>query len=110
MLMRRNPSAAILLLSCFAACGTPAPKVDPAAIQKLHQIDGVIEEMIAKNKIAGEVILVAKDGEVVLTGVYGKMDLEVDKPMKADAIFRIYSMSKAIVTAAALTLVEEGKL
>jgi CubicO group peptidase (beta-lactamase class C family) len=38
------------------------------------------------------------------------MNLEADKPMRADAIFRIYSMTKAIATAAALTLVEEGKL
>ena len=88
-------------------CGAPPPGLSQ---EKLHRVDAVIEDMIAKNKIAGEVILVAKDGEVVFTGVYGKMDLEADKPMKADTIFRIYSMSKAIVTAAALTLVEEGKL
>lgn len=109
--MRLMRPAAVLMLAILAACGTAAPKVDPAAIQKLHQqIDPIIEEMIAKNKIAGEVILVAKDGEVVFTGVYGKMDLEANKPMKADTIFRIYSMSKAITTAAALILVEEGKL
>jgi CubicO group peptidase (beta-lactamase class C family) len=38
------------------------------------------------------------------------MDLEAEKPMREDAIFRIYSMSKAITTAAALILYEQGKL
>ena len=37
------------------------------------------------------------------------MDIERKKPMQEDAIFRIFSMSKAIVTAGALILHEEGK-
>jgi CubicO group peptidase (beta-lactamase class C family) len=88
-------------------CATSRPGLSQ---EKLHRIDAVVEDMIAKNKIAGAIVMVAKDGAVAFTGTYGKMDLEAAKPMRPDAIFRIYSMTKAIVTAAALVLVDEGKL
>jgi CubicO group peptidase (beta-lactamase class C family) len=78
--------------------------------EKLHQVDGILHEMVEKKKLAGAIVMVAKNGAVAFTGVYGKMDLEADKPMKEDTIFRIYSMTKAIATAGALILVEEGKL
>jgi CubicO group peptidase (beta-lactamase class C family) len=87
-----------------------APESVGLSSEKLHKIDGIIAEMIEKKKLAGAIVMVAKDGQVAFTGVYGKMDLEADKPMKEDTIFRIYSMTKAITSAAALILVEEGKL
>ncbi len=100
--------AGLLLLGCTSAASKY--QLTSEASQKLQRIDAVIEEMIAQQKIAGELILVAKNGEVVFSRAYGKMDLEAGKPMRPDTIFRIYSMTKAIVTAAALTLVEQGKL
>jgi CubicO group peptidase (beta-lactamase class C family) len=108
-------SALVLLLvaGCSAVAGE-LPSGTPESVglssEKLHKIDGVIGDMVAKKKLAGAIVMVAKDGVVAFTGVYGKMDLEADKPMQADAIFRIYSMTKAIATAGALILVEEGKL
>jgi len=101
-------SAAVVLTTLLLAlgCGPSLREVQ----EKLHKVDGVMEEMIASKKVAGAVVLVAKDGEVVFNGTYGKMDLEAGTPMRPDAIFRIYSMTKAIVSAAALTLVDEGKL
>jgi CubicO group peptidase (beta-lactamase class C family) len=97
----------LLLLAAFG-CAAPAPvRLSP---EKLRQVDAVVEDMVAKKKLAGAIVMVAKDGAVAFTGVYGKMDLEANKPMQADTIFRIYSMTKAIATAGALILVEEGKL
>jgi len=64
---------------------------------------------VAEKKLAGAIVAVARKGKVVHFGTYGKMDLAGDQEMTEDAIFRIYSMSKAITTAAALTLLEEGK-
>ncbi len=87
-----------------------APESVGLSSEKLHKVDGILGEMIEKKKLAGAIVMVAKDGQIAFTGVYGKMDLEADKPMKEDAIFRIYSMTKAITSAAALILVEEGKL
>lgn len=106
--------ATLVLISGFG-CAPAVREVQEArpgaaAAEKLRKLDAVIEKMISDGKMAGEVILVAKDGEIVFRGVYGKRDLEAGAPMQADTIFRIYSMTKAIVTAAALTLVEEGKI
>jgi CubicO group peptidase (beta-lactamase class C family) len=107
MTMTRFPLKSLALLLLTASCAAPPPSI---SVEKLHKVDGILEDMVAKKKLAGAIVQVAKDGAVVFTGVYGKMDLEADKPMKEDAIFRIYSMTKAITSAAALILVEEGKL
>ena len=61
-------------------------------------------------KMVGGVWLVARRGRVVHFDAVGHADVEADKPMAKDAIFRIYSMSKPIVSVAAMTLVEEGRL
>jgi CubicO group peptidase (beta-lactamase class C family) len=54
--------------------------------------------------------MIAKNGKIAHFEPYGMMDREAGKPMRRDTIFRIYSMTKPIVSAAALILVEEGKL
>jgi CubicO group peptidase (beta-lactamase class C family) len=104
---RKSFAATTLALLLALGCATSQPGLSQ---EKLHKVDAVVEDMIAKNKIAGAIVMVAKDGVVAFTGTYGKMDLEAAKPMRPDAIFRIYSMTKGIVSAAALALVEEGKL
>jgi CubicO group peptidase (beta-lactamase class C family) len=103
-----------LATASFLGCGSvpgevPESKPSAGVAAKLLKVDVAVREMIEKKKVAGEVVLVAKDGQIVYTGAWGKMD-EAGTPMKADTIFRIYSMTKAIVTAGALILVDEGKL
>ena len=56
------------------------------------------------------VILIARNGKTAHIKSFGVMDIEPDKPMKDDTMFRIASMSKAITSAAAMILVDEGKL
>src|SRR5258708_24924056 len=51
---------------------------------------------------------VYRRGHLVHTGMCGEMDIERGKPMREDAIFRIYSMSKPITAVALMMLVEEG--
>jgi CubicO group peptidase (beta-lactamase class C family) len=51
---------------------------------------------------------VYRKGHLVHTGLCGRIDLERDRPMREDAIFRIYSMSKPITAVAVMILVEEG--
>ena len=77
---------------------------------KLGKVDSVVEDLIQQKKLAGATVMIAQHGQVVYFNVFGKMDLDPDKPMRRDAIFRIYSMSKAITTAAALMLYDEGKI
>jgi CubicO group peptidase (beta-lactamase class C family) len=103
--------AGVLVAGCAPALReVREAQVDPAVAAKLRKVDAAIQELIAAKKMAGEVVLVAKDGEIVYSSAHGKMDLEAGTPMRAEAIFRIYSMTKAIVTAGALILVDEGKL
>jgi len=87
-----------------------APESAGMSATKLGKVDGIIEELRQQKKLAGATVMIARHGKVVYFKTFGKMDLEADKPMREDTIFRIYSMSKAITTAAALILFEEGKL
>jgi CubicO group peptidase (beta-lactamase class C family) len=78
--------------------------------KKLAEVDKFMDQQVAEKKIAGGIVLVSHDGKIGLFHAYGQMDLEAKKPMRLDTIFRIYSMSKAITTAAALNLVDAGKI
>jgi CubicO group peptidase (beta-lactamase class C family) len=69
-----------------------------------------MERQVVDQKIAGGIVVVSHRGKIGLFHTYGLMDREAGKPMAADTIFRIYSMSKAITTAAALTLYDAGRI
>ena len=78
--------------------------------RKLKLVDQKMEELIKEGRLAGGIVVVARKGKVVHFGTYGKRDIENDLPVEKDTIFRIYSMTKAITSVAALMLNEEGKL
>ncbi len=65
---------------------------------------------IASGHIPGAVALVARHGKVAYHESFGRLDPASDAPMTHDAIFRIYSMTKAIVSVAVMMLWEEGRL
>jgi CubicO group peptidase (beta-lactamase class C family) len=60
--------------------------------------------------LPGILTQVFRKGELVHTGMSGFMDIERNKPMREDAIFRIYSMTKPITAVALMMCVEEGLL
>src|SRR4051812_1435757 len=105
MMLRRRSALALLLL---LGCATKAPP--RLGADKLLRVDQIMVAQVEQKKIAGGVVGVVYHGEPVFSGIYGKLDLEAKTPMRMDAIFRLYSMTKAIVCAAAMTLVDEGKL
>jgi CubicO group peptidase (beta-lactamase class C family) len=76
----------------------------------LARIDAYLKNEIAGNKIPGAVMMIERDGKTVYFSSFGVRDPGTKEPMTPDTIFRIYSMSKPITTAAAMMLVEEGKL
>jgi len=99
--------AAWSLSAAAAVAATPSDLgFDP---QRLGRLDAAIEQEIASGRLAGAVMLVRRHGEAVVDKTYGMQDIEHGVPMRRDAIFRIASMSKAVVTVAALTLYEEGR-
>ncbi|MFT4633132.1 MAG: CubicO group peptidase (beta-lactamase class C family) [Candidatus Pseudothioglobus sp.] len=76
---------------------------------RLYKIDHLTQHYINAGKIPGSVTLVARQGHIVHTTSQGKMDIEADKDMSDDTIFRIYSMSKPITSAALMMLYEDGR-
>jgi CubicO group peptidase (beta-lactamase class C family) len=65
---------------------------------------------VDSEKIPGAVVLVLRNGKVAYSGAFGYQDREKQVLMKGDAIFRIASMTKPLVSVAVMMLVEEGKL
>ncbi|HEX3113931.1 MAG TPA: serine hydrolase domain-containing protein [Bradyrhizobium sp.] len=76
---------------------------------KAH-IDQVLRQKSEAKEIPGVVAIAATSKEIIYQGAYGKRDLSKDDAMTADSVFWIASMTKAITAAAAMQLVEQGKL
>ena len=77
---------------------------------KIDKIDFTLQSWVNSKKYAGIVNLTYIDGEIVHFKAYGSKDLETKAPMKTDTIFRIYSMTKPVVSVAIMQLVEQGKI
>jgi CubicO group peptidase (beta-lactamase class C family) len=77
---------------------------------KLDGNQASIREACDSGLLAGAVTLVWQRGEVLQVNEIGYRDVEARLPMQRDTIFRIASMSKPVTVAAAMTLVDEGKL
>src|SRR5512147_1243978 len=79
-------------------------------MQSKAQIDQILRQKCEAKEIPGVVAMAATGSEVIYQGAFGKRDLSKDDPMTADSVFWIASMTKAITSAAAMQLVEQGKL
>ncbi|MEW6211027.1 MAG: serine hydrolase domain-containing protein [Acidobacteriota bacterium] len=77
--------------------------------ERLDRIAEVMQKHAAENRIAGAVGLIARRGKIAYFDAWGMMDRESNNPMRKDAIFRIYSMTKAVTGVAAMILYEEGR-
>jgi CubicO group peptidase (beta-lactamase class C family) len=102
--MRR---AALLILSIVifqqhSVFAQLLPQASPQEVglskERLDRIKPFLENYIAQNKLAGGNALIARRGKIAYFETFGMMDKEGGKPATKDAIFRIYSMSKPIVT------------
>src|SRR5262249_1211386 len=76
---------------------------------RLDRIKPWVERYIAENKLSGAVCLIARRGSVGYFETFGMADREASKPMRKDAIFRIYSMTKAVTGVAVMMLYEEAR-
>ena len=77
--------------------------------KRLERIKPAMQAYVDQKKNAGLSTMVARRGKVVHFEQVGWMDIESNKPMSVDAIFRIYSMTKPIVCTALMTLYEQGR-
>ncbi len=77
---------------------------------RLKRLSDRINEGVKNNELPGAVVLIARNGKIVMFESFGFRDKEAKAPMTNDTIFRIASMTKPIVSVAAMMLMEEGKL
>ena len=110
-------SIAILALSVLQAPQARSaellPKADPASVgfsaERLNRIGARLKADSEAGVIPGAVVLIARQGKIAYFESFGLQDPQTKAPMTRDSIFRIYSMTKPIVTAAAMMQVEEGR-
>lgn len=120
----RGAGVAIALALAVTACAT-APRVadpavsslvrgDPAALgfdpAKLGDIRTALNADVASDKIPGAYLVIARNGQVAFSEGFGVQGPGQTAPMTEETIFRVFSMTKPIVSVTAMTLVEDGKL
>lgn len=93
----------------FALAAFPISIVAKPDILQI-QLDKTIKQAIADNRIVGAVVMVSQNGQIVYQGAYGWQDREAQIPMTPNTVFRLASLTKPIVTVAALELIDKGKL
>lgn len=76
----------------------------------LAKLDIAMQEAVANKEVSGVIGLIHRNGERGYFEAFGWQDIEAQKPMPKDALFRLQSMTKPIVAATALTLLDEGKI
>jgi CubicO group peptidase (beta-lactamase class C family) len=104
----------ILLVMSSGIAADELPRVQPKEVglseKVLDEMKPGLEKLMADNKIAGAVVVVARHGKLAHIEAVGYRDLASKAPMTEDTIFAIASMTKPITCIAAMQLVEEGKL
>ena len=89
------------------------PKANPADLgfspERLNRMTQVLKDDVGKGTMPGATLMIVRHGKVAYLESVGSLDPQKKTPMPPDAIFRIYSMSKAVTTVTAMTLFEEGK-
>jgi len=74
------------------------------------RVDAVVDKAVAEKRLVGAVALVARDGEPVYRRAAGLADREQGRAMREDDVFRLASVTKPFVAAAAMRLVEDGAI
>jgi CubicO group peptidase (beta-lactamase class C family) len=107
----------LALLIVFAPLALRAQSLAPAtpeqvgmSSQRLAKIAAVFKQEIDGGRIPGAVIAVARKGKLVYYEAFGTRDPGAGTAMTKDSIFRIYSMTKPLVSLAAMMLVEDGTI
>jgi CubicO group peptidase (beta-lactamase class C family) len=106
--------AILFLVSALPAAADSLERAAPEDLgfsaRRLERLSTALEAYVDDGRIAGSVTIVARHGKVAYLKAFGERDRASHSPMQTDTIFRIASQTKAIVTAAAMILEEEGKL
>lgn len=115
--MRRQRNLAIFLfvicaISVFAQQLPKVSRPEDAGFssERLNRLTQFFQSEVDKGSIPGAVLIVGRNGRIVYRQAIGYQDREKKIPMKPDAMFRIFSMSKPVTSVAVMMLAEEGKI
>jgi len=76
---------------------------------RLARISGWMKGWVDSGKLPGLLVAIMRKGELAFAETYGKADVERNKPVRPDTIYRIYSMTKPLTSTAIMMLYEEGR-
>jgi CubicO group peptidase (beta-lactamase class C family) len=108
----------VAVLALFIAFGVDARTTTPLvagkaqdvgmSAQRLERITAALQKEIDAKRLPGAVVMVARKGTIVYQNAFGVQDPGSAAPMKPDTIFRIYSMTKPLMSVGLMLLVEDG--
>ncbi len=105
---------AVLMFAAAPTSGQNLSKVQPEEVgfssERLQRLTETFQGYVQEGKLAGSVILAARRGKIAYLKAFGQRDREANSPMRDDAIFRIASQTKALVSVGVMVLQEQGKL
>src|SRR6267142_176250 len=98
--------------AALAATTPPLPSAQPESVgmssQRLAKVGAALKKEVADGSFRGAVVMVARKGKLVYHEAVGMQTAST--PMSEDTVFRIYSMTKPLVSVAAMMLVEDGRI
>ena len=96
----------------MSALPLPACKPEDVGLSSaaLGRLSAAFKDRVASGHVPGAVALIARHGKVAYFEAFGVQDPASGVPMDQDSVFRIYSMTKAIVSVGVMMLWEEGRL
>ena len=103
-----------VLIQAAIVRAAPLPEASPEEVgmssERLGRLDAAMQKAVDSGELPGAVVLIARDGQLVYAKSFGWQDRAKQIPMRNDSIFRLYSMTKPVVSVATMMLVEEGRL
>ena len=104
--------AASICSVSFAIAADSLPVVQPEEVgfssEQLNKVESYFASRVENGEIAGMVTLVARHGKIAHFSAVGYQDAEQEIPMEKDTLFRVYSMTKPIVSTALMMLYQDG--
>ena len=86
-----------------------APETVGIPSDRIAAINAAMQAYIAQGKFAGISTLISFKGKVIHFGCYGKLDVNTRAPIRPNSLFRIYSLTKPIISVGALILYEDSR-
>lgn len=110
----RFAAGVVLLFAAGATLAQALSKAEPEEVgmssERLARLGTVLRDDVSAGKLPGAVVMVARRGRLVYSQAFGRRDPKSGSAMTTDSVFRIYSMTKPLVSVAAMILVEDGRL